>query len=194
MTFMLPASYRAFMFSSMHSGRFGLAALVLGAVLSVPVPAYAAPLAVVSTAANTTANTTVNTATGKATGTVTSLSASDEKAVREVVAAQLAAFAADDAPKAFSVAAPNIQKMFKTPANFMAMVQAHYPVVYRPASVTYYKPETDGASIIMKVQMLDANDAQWLAVYALQRPNSKDKTKGWRIAGCIVTSNVGRTA
>ncbi len=188
MTSKLPALHRTSLFANLDSRWFGLAALalgVLGAVgvlVTVPVPAYAAPLAVASTAA------------GKATGAVTSLSASDEKAVREVVAAQLAAFAADDAPKAFSVAAPNIQKMFKTPANFMAMVQAHYPVVYRPASVTYYKPETDGASIIMKVQMLDANDAQWLAVYALQRPNAKDKTKGWRIAGCIVTSNVGRTA
>ena len=123
-----------------------------------------------------------------------SLSADDEKAAREVVAAQLAAFAADDAKKAFALAAAPIQAVFKTPAKFMAMVQAQYPVVYRPASVAYFKPEQDGDNIIMKVQMTDAKDTPWLAVYSLQRPTAKDKTKSWRIAGCIVTTNVGRTA
>jgi Domain of unknown function (DUF4864) len=123
-----------------------------------------------------------------------SLSAEDEKAARDVVAAQLAAFAADDAKKAFALAAVPIQSMFKTPAKFMAMVQAQYPVVYRPASVAYFKPEQDGDNIIMKVQMTDAKDTPWLAVYSLQRPGAKDKTKSWRIAGCIVTTNVGRTA
>jgi Domain of unknown function (DUF4864) len=125
-----------------------------------------------------------------------SLSAEDEKAARDVVAAQLAAFAADDAKKAFALAAAPIQAAFKTPAKFMAMVQAQYPVVYRPASVAYFKPEQDGDNIIMKVQMTDANDTPWLAVYSLQRPAAKDKTKTktWRIAGCIVTTNVGRTA
>jgi hypothetical protein len=123
-----------------------------------------------------------------------SLSTEDEKAARDVVAAQLAAFAADDAKKAFALAAAPIQAMFKTPAKFMAMVQAQYPVVYRPASVAYFKPEQDGDNIIMKVQMTDTKDTPWLAVYSLQRPAAKDKTKSWRIAGCIVTTNVGRTA
>jgi Domain of unknown function (DUF4864) len=123
-----------------------------------------------------------------------SLNAEDEKAARDVVAAQLAAFAADDGKKAFALAAAPIQAIFKTPAQFMAMVQAQYPVVYRPASVAYFKPEVDGDNIIMKVQMTDAKDTPWLAVYSLQRPAAKDKTKSWRIAGCIVTTNVGRTA
>ncbi len=128
------------------------------------------------------------------------LSAADEKAVRDLVAAQLAAFAADDAKKAFALAATPIQDMFKTPAKFMAMVQTQYPVVYRPASVAYFKPETDGEMITMKVQMTDAKDTPWLAVYALERPKTQGKIKGklkdatWRIAGCIVTTNVGRTA
>ncbi len=127
-------------------------------------------------------------------GWAASLSPEDEKAARDVVAAQLAAFAADDAKKAFALAAAPVQAVFKTPARFMAMVQAQYPVVYRPSSVAYFKTDQDGDSIIMKVQMTDANDTPWLAVYSLQRPAAKDKTKGWRIAGCIVTTNVGRTA
>ena len=39
----------------------------------------------------------------------------DTKAVRAVVEAQLDAFAADDAKKAFSYAAPSIRGMFRTP-------------------------------------------------------------------------------
>ncbi len=122
------------------------------------------------------------------------LTAQDERAARELVAAQLAAFAADDANKAFSFAAPSIQKVFKTPANFMAMVRAQYPVVYRPASVSYFKPEKNGDTVTMKVQMTDANGSPWLAIYTLQRLGLKDKNKVWRITGCIVTSNEGRTA
>ncbi len=122
------------------------------------------------------------------------LSNEDEKAARDVVAAQLAAFAADDANKAFALAAPTIQQMFKTPANFLAMVQNQYPVVYRPATVVYFKPETQGETIIiMRVQMTDAKDVPWMAIYSLQRPAAKDKTKAWRIAGCVITTNVGRT-
>jgi len=61
---------------------------------------------------------------------------SEEKAfvVKKTVQSQLAAFAADDAKLAFSFAAPGIQKLFKTPDNFMTMVQQAYPVVYRPAN------------------------------------------------------------
>ena len=47
------------------------------------------------------------------------VSADDAKAVRAVVEAQLEAFAADDAKKAFSYAAPSIRKMFGTPERFI---------------------------------------------------------------------------
>jgi hypothetical protein len=117
----------------------------------------------------------------------------DEKDVREVVQAQLAAFAADDAEKAFSYAAPNIRQSFASAAHFMAMVRGNYAVVYRPASVAFLKLEslsTDAKSteVVQRVQMTDANDAPWLAVYSLQR----QKNKHWRITGCIVTSNTAR--
>ena len=147
-------------------------------------------LVAIALAASATRTLAANASAPVASGAV--LSAADEKAVRAVVQAQLEAFAADDAKKAFAVAAPNIQALFRTPANFIKMVQIHYPVVYRPASVAYFKPELDGEAVVMKVQMTDAKDTPWLAVYALQRPKGKNAT--WRIAGCIVTTNVGRTA
>ena len=118
------------------------------------------------------------------------LSAKDEKAVQAVVQSQLAAFAADDASKAFSFAAPELRKAIGSPAAFMAMVKNSYPVVYRPASVAFLKPDGSGDEVVQRVQMLDANGTSYLAVYSLQR--KKDKT--WRISGCAVVENKGRMA
>ena len=122
------------------------------------------------------------------------LSSKDEKAVQTVVQSQLAAFAKDDADKAFSYAAPELRKSIGSSSAFMAMVKSSYPVVYRPASVVFLRPESSGAGVgeevIQRVQMLDASGASWLAVYSLQR--QKDKT--WRISGCAVVENKGRMA
>ena len=74
------------------------------------------------------------------------VSTSDTKAVRGVVEAQLAAFAADDAKRAFSYAAPAIRAMFGTPERFVAMVRAGYPVVYRPANINFLHPVGSTAS------------------------------------------------
>ncbi len=118
------------------------------------------------------------------------LSVKDEQAVQTVVQSQLAAFAKDDADKAFSYAAPELRKNIGSSSAFMAMVKNSYPVVYRPASVAFLKPESSGDDVIQRVQMLDASGASWLAVYSLQR--QKDKT--WRISGCAVVENKGRMA
>ena len=118
------------------------------------------------------------------------LSAKDEKAVQTVVQNQLAAFAKDDADKAFSYAAPELRKTIGSSAAFMAMVKSSYPVVYRPASVVFLKAEGSGDDVVQKVQMLDASGTSYLAVYSLQR--QKDKT--WRISGCAVVENKGRMA
>ncbi|WP_394792533.1 DUF4864 domain-containing protein [Rhodoferax sp.] len=114
----------------------------------------------------------------------------DEKNVREVVQAQLAAFAADDADKAFSYAAPNVRKSIASAAHFMAMVRGNYAVVYRPSSVAFLKPERDGSDIIQPVQMSDSEGVAWLAIYTLQR----QKNKLWRITGCFVQGTNGRMA
>ena len=118
------------------------------------------------------------------------LSAKDEKAVQAVVQSQLAAFANDDADKAFSYAAPELRKTIGNASAFMAMVRNGYPVVYRPASVAFLKPEGTGNDVVQRVQMLDASGTSYLAVYSLQR--QKDKT--WRISGCVVVENKGRMA
>ena len=116
--------------------------------------------------------------------------AADAAAVRTVVQAQLAAFAADDAARAFFYAAPNVRQATGTPDGFLAMVQRGYPVVYRPASVAFLKPNGKNDDVIQRVQMTDADGESWLAIYSLQR----QKNKTWRITGCSVVENKGRMA
>lgn len=116
--------------------------------------------------------------------------AADAAAVRTVVQAQLAAFAADDAARAFFYAAPNVRQATGTPDGFLAMVQRGYPVVYRPASVAFLKPNGKNDDVIQRVQMTDADGESWLAIYSLQR----QKNKTWRITGCSVVENRGRMA
>ena len=116
------------------------------------------------------------------------VSAEDTQAVRAVVEAQLSAFAADDAKRAFSYAAPAIREMFGSPDRFLEMVRAGYPVVYRPASVVFLNPEWVEGQLLQGVHMTDAGGALWLAIYRLER----QPDKSWRIAGCEVQRSVGK--
>ena len=61
-----------------------------------------------------------------------SLSAQDEADFRAIISDQIAAFEADDGPRAYSHAAPMIRQIFPDPERFMGMVKQGYPPVYRP--------------------------------------------------------------
>ena len=116
------------------------------------------------------------------------ISATDARAVQLVVRAQLEAFAQDNAELAFSFAAPSIKGVFETAENFLRMVRIGYPVVYRPASVTFLKPELEAKEVVQPVHMTDTEGNAWLAVYRVQR----QKDKSWRIAGCVVVAERGK--
>jgi len=112
----------------------------------------------------------------------------DAKAVRQVIEAQLAAFAEDDAEKAFSFAAPSIRESFGTAEKFMAMVRRGYPVVYRPTSVRFLDPVLHGDTLMQRVRMTDDLGAAWMVVYSLERQDDRS----WRITACIAARGDGR--
>ena len=120
----------------------------------------------------------------------TAVSASEAKAVRAVVAAQLKAISVDDGPAAFRYASPKIREMFGSPDNFLEMVRRGYPVVYRPASVAYLKAERIEGGIVQAVHLTDADGTLWLALYQLER----QPDRSWRIGGCQVVPASGRVA
>ncbi len=118
----------------------------------------------------------------------TAISQADTQGARAAIQAQLKAFAADDAKRAFALASPQLRQMFGTPENFIAMVRRGYPVVYRPASVAFLKPERDGEALVQAVHMTDADGVLWLALYHLER----QPDKSWRISGCQVVEAKGQ--
>jgi len=109
-----------------------------------------------------------------------SVSAADARAVRTVIEAQLEAFRRDDAPRAFSYAAPGIRDSFGTPEKFMAMVREQYAVVFRPRSVSFEEPLLVGDDLVQPVRMTDGYGHAWMAIY----PMAKQPDGSWRINGC----------
>ena len=115
----------------------------------------------------------------------------DERAaVRSVIEGQLSAFAADDADRAFSYASQNIQEMFVTARNFMAMVRTAYPVVYRPVGVSFQVPVRQGEVVWQEVQMRDSKGMYWVAIYNLQR----QANGAWKINGCVLKRGADQPA
>ncbi len=105
----------------------------------------------------------------------------DARAVRAVVEAQLAAFAANDAERAFSYATPAIRDRFGDAETFMAMVRAGYPMVLRPAAVAFFVPTRVDDRVLQKVRLRDNAGRRWLASYQFERLDG-----AWRINGCVV--------
>ncbi len=82
--------------------------------------------------------------------------------VRGVIVAQLEAFAEDDAERAFQTATPSVREAIGSSGRFLAMVRGAYPMVYRPSSVTFHKPETDEDSGLQLVEIRDDDGKSWL--------------------------------
>ncbi len=117
----------------------------------------------------------------------------DARAVRQVVEAQLEAFAADDADRAFSYASASIQAQFGDANNFMAMVRRGYPMVIRPAAVSFFQPQIEigtTATVTQLVQLRDHEGRLWMATYVLERQTGA----GWRIGGCVVAADSGKSS
>ena len=116
----------------------------------------------------------------------------DARAVRQVVEAQLEAFAAHDDVRAFSYASASIRAQFSDAAHFMAMVRGAYPMVVRPAAVSFFQaqaePRTKG-TVSQPVQLRDREGRLWMATYLLERQPGA----GWRISGCVVAADSGKS-
>jgi hypothetical protein len=111
----------------------------------------------------------------------------DEQAIRDVISRQLEAFKRDDAAAAFALASEGIRAQFGSADNFMQMVRASYPAVYRPASVRFEKIGLVGGVTTQAVALTDSEGRAWLALYPMQR-----EKEGWRINGCQLVRAPGQ--
>ncbi|MDP3856361.1 MAG: DUF4864 domain-containing protein [Stagnimonas sp.] len=113
------------------------------------------------------------------------LAEAEVQKVQRIIAMQLAAFAEDDAEGAFETATPAVQQAMGTSTRFLALVRGAYPMVYRPRSVTFHKPEQDDGTVLQLLEITDRDSKSWLALFKLER--QPDAT--WRISGCAVSEN-----
>jgi len=92
------------------------------------------------------------------------------KAAQSSVDAQLRAFQAGDSARAYSYAAPNVQRIFPTVEAFMGMVNGGYMPVAKPKSYAFGKAEELAAGAIMQQVLIVGPDGKdYEAVYTLER-------------------------
>ena len=102
----------------------------------------------------------------------------DAGGIRAIIAAQIDAFLAEDVDTAFSYASSGIQKVFRTPERFGAMVEGGYPMVWRPAETRFLElREIDGAPW-QKVLLRDSAGVWHLVDYRMVFADG-----AWRIDG-----------
>ncbi|MEW9834976.1 DUF4864 domain-containing protein [Mesorhizobium marinum] len=104
----------------------------------------------------------------------------DVQAAQGSIEAQLRAFQADDTERAYSYAAPNIQRIFPTVDVFMGMVERGYAPVRKPARFAFGKVQEMGpGAIVQQVLITGPDGSDYEAVYTLERqPDGV-----WRITG-----------
>jgi hypothetical protein len=117
------------------------------------------------------------------------LTPTDEADIAAIIRQQMAAFQADDAELAFSLASPDIQAQFQTADEFMGMVQSMYAPVYRPQSVDFGPIEFIRGRPVQAVTVLGPSGT-WVTAY-YQMEKQPDET--WRIAGCMLAPVEGET-
>ena len=78
--------------------------------------------------------------------------------MRTVINAQLEAFRRDDANAAYSLAAPEIRSLFRTPGEFMRMVRTGYKAVYRPRSVRFLHHFMVAGQPVQPLEIVTAED------------------------------------
>jgi ketosteroid isomerase-like protein len=104
----------------------------------------------------------------------------DRQAIEQVISGQIDAFRRDDGAGAFGFASPDIQSMFGTPSQFMAMVRQGYRPVYRPRSVAFGDLLLVDGNLVQEVGVVGPDGEPRLAQYAMER----EADGSWRIAGC----------
>ena len=100
----------------------------------------------------------------------------DEAAIQTIIQSQINAFQQDDFAKAFTYASPSIRQFFGTSERFGMMVRNGYPMVWRPAEISFLPLKTEANQTFPDVLITD----QAGAIHTL-RYTMIDGEPGWQI-------------
>ncbi len=109
--------------------------------------------------------------------------------IEGVISSQIEAFQADNFTQAFKFASPSIQGIFRTPENFGRMVTQGFPMVWRPAEVTYLELQEINGALHQKVQIVDTEGRVHLLDYRML-----DTDMGWKINGVQLLESTALSA
>lgn len=109
--------------------------------------------------------------------------------IEATIGGQIEAFLADDFARAFTFASPNIQRIFRTPENFGAMVRGGYPMVWRPADVRFLELRDVSGSLWQKVMITDEKGRSHILDYQMI-----EQENGWKINGVQLLKQPGANA
>ena len=114
------------------------------------------------------------------------VSKADATAISGVITAQIDAYRRDDAEAAYRVASSRIEAEFGSPADFLAMVASAYPAVYRAGHVNFGPVVRVRGATIQPVGVVAPGGGRDMALYTMERDAG-----GWRIDGCVLTTEAG---
>lgn len=115
------------------------------------------------------------------------LAAEEVAKIRNIIIGQLDAFKADDAEKAFSYAAPNIRRIFRSPEIFLHMVRKSYQSVYRPQSYEFRPMQRIDGNIVQPLSVVGPSGITETALYIMEhQPDGS-----WKIGACIMAREPG---
>jgi len=102
---------------------------------------------------------------------------------QKVISDQISAFLEGDDFRAFSHAAPSIQKFFGTAENFLNMVRNGYSPLYMPSDFRFGKNQISEGTLYQELIATDEAGKKWQAIYSLkQQPDG-----AWKITGVVMT-------
>lgn len=107
---------------------------------------------------------------------VTTAQEARDTAIEKTISRQIEAFLADDVETAFSFAAPNIKALFGTPERFGQMVRQGYPMVWRPAMVSFLDLELTDEGWVQRVLFEDQRGRYFVGRYFMV-----ETPDGWQI-------------
>jgi len=129
-------------------------------------------------------------AAAQSSGNSAGVAPADAAAIKSVIERQLAAFARDDAAAAFAFASPDIQALYGTPENFLAMVRRSYQPVYRPRERQFEALVAGEEGPVEKLLLVGPDGRVVLALYSMER----EADGSWRISGCMLVEAEERTS
>ncbi|MDA1284079.1 MAG: DUF4864 domain-containing protein [Proteobacteria bacterium] len=101
---------------------------------------------------------------------------------KKIIFQQLEAFKINDAPKAYSFAAPFIKIRFEDPESFMSMVKDNYEPISNAKDFYFLKSKIYNADIYHQLQIISQSNQSYLATYSLVFIEDE-----WKISGCVLS-------